>query len=106
MSIQGLPANLDHNIYHFAQLTALGSTEAIAVHGAHLTFVHKVTGNVTIEDQGSLDGTNWFNLDVEKAHTQSGIDGHFYAGRAIRYVRSTVTSISSDVTVDISVMCF
>lgn len=105
MTIYGSPSSLDRNVYAFAQLNDLGSTEAVQVHGSHLTFVHQVTGNVTIEDQGSLDGTIWFSLDTEKTHTQSGVDAHFYLGRAVRYVRSTVTSISSGVTVNISMMC-
>ena len=75
------------------------------MHGSHLTFVHNVTGNATIVDQGSLDNTTWFNLDEAKTHAQNTVDAHFYPGRAVRYVRATVTSISNGVTVNISVMC-
>jgi hypothetical protein len=105
MTIYGSPAALDRNVHQFAPLTAQGSTPAVEVHGSHLTFVHNVTGNVTIEDQGSLDGSIWFNIDTAKSHNQSEIDAHFYTGRAVRYVRSTVTSIGSGVTATISVMC-
>lgn len=105
MTVYGSSGELNRNVYHFAQLTALGSTEAVMVHGSHLTFVHRVTGNVTIKDEGSLDGTHWFSLDTAKSHTESGTDAHFYEGRAVLYVRSTVTSVSSGVTVNISVMC-
>ena len=105
MTVYGSSGELNRNVYHFAELTDLGSTEAVMVHGSHLTFVHRVTGNVTIQDEGSLDGIHWFAIDTEKAHSQSGIDGHFYEGRAVQYVRSTVTSVSSGVTVNISVMC-
>lgn len=105
MTIYGSPSALERNVYHFSQLSALGATEAVEVHGSHLTFVHRVTGNVTVVDEGSLDGTNWFSIDTEKAHTQQGNDAHFYAGRAVRYVRSRVASISAGVTVDVSVMC-
>ena len=105
MTIYGSPAALDRNIYHFAPLTAEGSTPAVEVHGSHLTFVHNVTGSATIEDQGSLDGSTWFNIDTEKVHNQTTVDAHFYTGRAVRYVRSTVTSIGNGVTATISVMC-
>jgi hypothetical protein len=105
MTVYGSSGELNRNVYHFAELTDLGSTEAVMVHGSHLTFVHRVTGNVTIRDEGSLDGIHWFAIDTEKSHSQSGTDGHFYEGRAVLYVRSTVTSVSGSVTVNISVMC-
>jgi hypothetical protein len=105
MTIYGSTAELDRNIHHFSPLTAVGSSPAVEVHGSHLTFVHNVTGNATIVDQGSLDNTTWFDLDEAKTHTQNNVDAHFYPGRAVRYVRSTVTSISNGVTVNISVMC-
>ena len=105
MTVYGSSGELNRNVYHFAELTDLGSTESVMVHGSHLTFVHRVTGNVTIQDEGSLDGIHWFAIDTEKAHNESGTDGHFYEGRAVQYVRSTVTSVSSGVTVNISVMC-
>lgn len=105
MTVYGSSGELNRNVYHFAELTDLGSTEAVMVHGSHLTFVHRVTGNVTIQDEGSLDGVHWFAIDTEKAHSETGVDAHFYLGRAVQYVRSTVTSVSSGVTVNISVMC-
>jgi hypothetical protein len=105
MTVYGSSGELNRNVYHFAELTGLGSTEAVMVHGSHLTFVHRVTGNVTIQDEGSLDGVHWFAIDTEKAHNESGTDGNFYEGRAVQYVRSTVTSVSGSVTVNISVMC-
>lgn len=105
MTIYGSSGELNRNVYHFAQLTGLGSTESVRVHGSHLTFVHRSTGNVTVQDEGSLDGTYWFPIDTEKVHNESGVDAHFYEGRAVQFVRSTVTSISSGVTVNISVMC-
>jgi predicted RNA binding protein YcfA (HicA-like mRNA interferase family) len=48
MTVYGSSGELNRNVYHFAQLTALGSTESVRVHGSHLTFVHRVTGNATM----------------------------------------------------------
>ena len=105
MTVYGSSGELNRNVYHFAQLTALGSTESVRVHGSHLTFVQRVTGNVTIVDEGSLDDTHWFPIDTENSHNESGTNAQFYEGRAVLFVRSTVTSISASVTVNVSVMC-
>jgi len=87
-------------------LTATGSTPAVEVSGNNFTFVHTTTGgNITIDDEGSLDGASWFSLDEAKSHSESGVDAHFYSPRIIRYVRSTVTVIQSGASVSIAMAC-
>ena len=104
--IYGSWASRRENIATLGTLTSLAATDAVEVSGINFTFVHEVTGgNVTVVDEGSLDGDNWFSLDEEKAHTQSGVDAHFYPNRVVRFVRSRATAIGSGESVTISMAC-
>lgn len=53
--------------YSFTQLTAPGTTDALEVKSLkYHTLAYTVTSintNVVLRAEGSLDGTNWFNLD-------------------------------------------
>lgn len=104
--IYGSWADRRQNIVELGTLTAVGSTPAVEVSGVNFTFVHKVVGgNVKMLDEGSLDGTNWFAIDIEKTHTESGTDAHFYGPRILRYVRSTATAIDPGESVTVTVAC-
>lgn len=104
--IYGSWASRRENIVVLGTLAATGSTSPVEVSGNNFTFVHVTTGgSVTVDDEGSLDGINWFSLDEAKSHSQSGIDAHFYSPRIVRYVRSTVTSIQDGSSIAISMAC-
>jgi len=104
--IYGSWASRRENIVTLGTLTALAATDAVEVSGINFVFVHDVTGgNVTVVDEGSLDGDTWFSLDEAKAHTQSGVDAHFYPNRPVRYVRSRTTSIGAGESITISMAC-
>jgi len=104
--IYGSWASRRENIVTLGTLTSIAATDAVEVSGINFTFVHDVTGgNITVVDEGSLDGTTWFSLDVAKAHNQSGVDAHFYSNRVVRYVRSRTTAIGAGESVTISMSC-
>lgn len=104
--IYGSWASRRDNIVTLGTLTSVAATDAVEVCGQDFTFVHDVTGvNVTVVDEGSMDGTVWFALDAAKAHGQTGVDAHFYAGRVVRYVRSRATSMGSGESVTITMAC-
>lgn len=106
MALLGLNPDNRDNIYQWPTLTADGSTAAVEVNGTNFAFVDVVAGtnpNVTISHQGSLDGTNWFELE-EHSYNSHGTQAKFYNGRPMRYVRTTVSSIGGDETVTPYVM--
>ena len=104
--IYGSWASRRENIVALGTLTATGSMPAVEVSGNNFTFVHTTTGgNVTVDDEGSLDGVSWFSLDEAKSHSESGVDAHFYSPRIVRYVRSTVTAIHNGASVTVAMAC-
>ena len=104
--IYGNWASRRQNIVELGTLTTVAATDAVEVTGLNFTFVHKIVGgNVKIQDEGSLNGTDWFSLDEEKNHTESGVDAHFYGPRVIRYVRSRTTAIDPGESATIHVAC-
>lgn len=106
MALIGLyPSNKD-NVYEWPEMSADGSTTAVEVNGTSFTFVDVVGGtnpNVTISHQGSLDGTNWFELE-EHSYNSHGVQAKFYSDKPMRFVRTTVSSLGGDETVTSSVM--
>lgn len=104
--IYGAWADRRSNIVTLGTLSAVGATGAVEVSGSNFTFAHDVTGNnVSVVDEGSLDGTTWFALDVEKVYGQTGIDAHFYVGRIVRYVRTRTTAMGVGESVTITMAC-
>jgi hypothetical protein len=104
--IYGSWASRRENIVTLGTLTTVAATDAVEVSGINFTFVHDVTGgNLTVVDEGSLDGDTWFSLDEARAHTQAGVDAHFYPNRVVRFVRSRTTAIGSGESVTISMAC-
>ena len=105
MAIYGQSADINSNIYTFATLTEVGTSEVVEVRGSNLSFICTVTGgNITWEIQGSHNGTTWASLDPEKTKA-AGTHGHFYAGYAVRYVRIVTTAQQAGRTLTISMAC-
>lgn len=104
--IYGNWASRRQNIVELGTLTDEGSTAAVEVTGLNFTFVHAITGTgVKTQDEGSLDGVNWFSLNEESTHAESGVDAHFYGPRVVRYIRATVTNIGPGESVTIHAAC-
>jgi len=72
----GLNADNKDNQHNWDELTSNGSTPAAEINGTFFTIVHKVTGSsVTVTDEGSLDGTNWWPLkEITHAEAQAADD--------------------------------
>jgi len=105
MTIYGQSADINSNIYTFATLTAVGTSETVEVRGSNLSFICTVTGgNITWEIQGSHDGTTWASLDPSKTKA-AGTHGDFYVGYVVRYVRVVTTVQAAGRTLSISMAC-
>ena len=92
----GLSGELSDNIHAFSTLTANGSTDAIEVQSTLFTFQHVVTGgNVTFKEQGSLDGTNCYDLSDAKTKGTGTFCDHYDKIMA-KYIRMTVTNIGTN----------
>ena len=81
-------------------LTAAGTTSAQKTAGADLTFqatVSSIGTNVVIRFEGSLDGTNYFNLNSSNSDTTitgNGTYGFSLSGCPVLYVRLRLVSVS------------
>ena len=105
MTIYGQSADINSNIYTFATLTEVGTSEVVEVRGSNLSFICTVTGgNITWEIQGSHNGTTWASLDPEKTKA-AGTHAHFYVGYVVRYVRVITTAQQAGRTLTISMAC-
>lgn len=103
--VYGLSGELADNIYTFETLTAVGSTAAIEVQATLFTFQHVITGgNITFKEQGSLDGTNWYDLSDAKTKGTGAFCDH-YDGIMAKYIRMTVTSINEGYTLSTKLAC-
>lgn len=103
--VYGLSGELADNIYTFETLTAVGSTEPVEVQATLFTFQHVVTGgNITFKEQGSLDGTNWYDLADAKTKGTGTFCDH-YDGIMAKYIRMTVTNITNGYTLTTKMAC-
>lgn len=94
----------------FTQLTAAGTTASLNVgdlseHVLQYT-VAAINDNVVLRMEGSVDGTNWFNLSSENVDVTvvaNGSNAFVYSGK-VNYVRGRFVSESggTDATVDFS----
>jgi len=101
----GYYSNNEQNIYTWDTLTSDGETDALKVNATHFTFVDKIVGsNVTVTHQGSLNCTDWFDLEAH-SHNASGVDRHTYSNTPLLYVRCSVSSIGAGESFTGSVMC-
>jgi hypothetical protein len=105
MTIYGQSADINSNIYTFATLTEVGTSEVVEVRGSNLSFICTVTGgDITWQIQGSHNGTTWASLDPAKTKA-AGTHGDFYVGYVVRYVRVVTTVQAAGRTLSISMAC-
>ena len=103
--VYGLSGELADNIHVFETLTAVGSSAAIEVQATLFTFQHVITGgNIEFKEQGSLDGTNWYDLSDTKTKGTGTFCDH-YDGIMAKYIRMTVTSIGAGYTLTTKLAC-
>lgn len=88
------------NVETLTTLTAAGTTTAVEVVSNAVTFqvtVTSISTNVVVRFEGSLDNTNFFNLDQSGADTTitaNGTYGYALNGCPIKYARLRLVSIS------------
>lgn len=105
MTAIGYYSDNAQNIHQWDALTANGATPALKVNATNFTFVDKITGiNVTVVHQGSLNGTDWFDLEI-RSHSAGGIDYQTYAHTPLLYVRVSASNIGAGESFEGSVMC-
>lgn len=81
-------------------LSSVGVTASQTVTGADMTFqvtVSSIGTNVVIRFEGSLDGTNYFNLSsasVDTTITADGTYGYALSGCPVQFARLRLVSIS------------
>jgi hypothetical protein len=104
-AIIGYYSNNEKNVHEWDPLTSDGETPALKVNATSFTFVDKIVGsNITVIHQGSLNGTDWFDLESH-SHNESGVDYHAYSNLPLLYVRAKATSIGAGESFIGSVMC-
>lgn len=103
--VYGVSGELANNIFTFSALTAVGSTSAVEVQATLFTFQHVITGgNVEFKEQGSLDGTNWYDLADAKTKGTGTFCDH-YDGIMAKYIRMTVVSIGAGYSLTTTLAC-
>jgi len=81
-------------------LTAAGTTNSIKVNAQAVTFqvtVSSIGTNVVVRFEGSLDNTNFFNLDQDELDTTitaNGTRGFALNGCPVEYVRLRLVSLT------------
>lgn len=87
-------------ISSLAALTSVGVTSSVLTAGVNLCFqvtVADIGTNVVIRLEGSLDDTNFFNLDQSESDftlTANGTYGYVLNGCPVQYVRVRLVSLS------------
>jgi hypothetical protein len=103
--VLGLSGELSDNIHSFATISTASATETVEVQATLFTFQHVVTGgSVTFKEQGSLDGTNWYDLADAKTKSAGTFCEH-YDGIMARYIRVNVTAIENGRTITTTLAC-
>ena len=86
-------------VTEFTSLTAVGVTSSAQTAGVNLLFqvtVSNIGTNVVVRFEGSLDDTNFFNLDdgeTDTTITANGTQGFALNGCPVKYVRVRLVSI-------------
>lgn len=81
-------------------LTSAGVSSSIQTAGIDLTFqvtVSSIGTNVVVRFEGSLDDTNFFNLDEDAEDTTitaNGTTGYSLSGTPVKFVRLRLVSLS------------
>lgn len=103
--VYGVSGELANNIYEFETLTTTGSTAAVEVQATLFTFQHVITGgNIEFKEQGSLNGTNWYDLSDAKTKGTGTFCDH-YDGIMAKYIRMTVVTIGAGYTLKTTLAC-
>ncbi len=90
----------DFEVEAFTTLTAVGATDSVLSAGVNVCFqvtVSSIGTNVVIRFEGSLDDTNFFNLDQSGADTTitaNGTYGYALNGCPVKHLRVRLVSIS------------
>lgn len=104
-TIYGGNADRPQNIYTFAPITDVGTSETIEIDGTIITLLDVITGGqVTHHLQASMDGVNWAEFEAAQAK-QSGNHLETYSGYAVRYLRVVVTASHATRTIVSTVCC-
>ena len=83
-----------------SSLTAAGTTDSLKVNAQAVSFqvtVSSIGTNVVVRFEGSLDGTNFANLDEDGTDTTITADGttiYSLSGTPVEYVRLRLVSLS------------
>ena len=95
-----LGLSADFEVETLTTLTAAGTTSSVLSAGAAVCFQVTVTDigtNVVIRFEGSLDNTNFFNLDqggADTTITANGTYGYALNGCPVKYLRLRLVSLS------------
>ena len=87
-------------VTEFADLTSAGVTSSVVTAGVNLVFqvtVSSIGTNVVVRFEGSLDGTNFANLDEDATDTTITANGttiYSLSGTPVKYVRVRLVSLS------------
>ena len=90
----------DYETETLTTLTEAGVTDSVLCAGVDICFqvvVSSISANVVIRFEGSLDDTNFFNLDQSNSDTTitaNGTYGFALNGCPVRYLRLRLVSIS------------
>jgi hypothetical protein len=104
-TIYGGNSDRPQNIYTFAPITNVGTSEVIEIDGTTITSLDVVTGGqVTHQLQGSMDGVNWAGLETAKTR-ESGNHLNTYLGYAVRYLRVVVSASHASRTLTATICC-
>jgi hypothetical protein len=81
-------------------LTGTGVTASVKVNASEITFqvtTTSISTNVVVRFEGSLDDTNYFNLNdegIDSTITTNSTTGYSLTGTPVEYVRLRLVSIS------------
>jgi len=105
-TIIGGNADRPANIHTFAAIAdTTGSSAMVECDGQVISSFEKITGGqITYTLQGSMNGTDWANLDDTKTK-DVGNHIHSYNGYAVRYLRLNVTASSAGRSITMTVCC-
>ena len=98
--------------YTFSQLTAPGSTDSLFIGNcSSICFqyvIASINTSVTVRIEGSLDNSNWFNLDIEDGDTDQVANGtySFYFEGEVSYARFTFVSEAGGTAATIDVVAY
>lgn len=90
----------DFEVSTLDSLTSAGVSSSVQTAGVDLTFqvtVSSIGTNVVVRFEGSLDDTNFFNLDEDETDTTitaNGTYGYCLNGCPTKYVRVRLVSLS------------